>query len=690
MFTHFRIYTRFVISLTCIAVQQVTAQEIKRDTAGVAEEDTVYADKVARTGFTVVPAMKSRVYDPQGNKTSLLDIINTIPGVRMEERSPGSYRLNIRGSSLRSPFGVRNVKVYWNNIPLTDPGGNTYFNQLAFNDFTTMTFVKSTASVLYGAGTGGQVFIEHTPVKAQTAALEVIGGSYHLRTLLASANLAPKGTTASITYAHNETDGYRKQSSMRRDNFSWTNNIKLNDKQQLKTGILYTNMYYQTPGALTLAEYEADPEAARPAAGGFPSAIAAKAAVFQKNFTAGVTYNNKFSNTFFNETTVYGAYSRIKNSAIRNYEMRNEPHVGGRTAFRFFKIIGSDVETDWQSGGEIQTGRFNVKVFGNKEGNPDTLQTNDDVRTTLYTIFSQLNLTAKNSKWYGTIALSYNRNKIAFKRLSDTPVITQPFAFSNELLPRFAIGKWLTNKFRLTGNISKAFSPPTIAELLPSTGVINTTLKAEKGWNYELICSVYPVRRLQFEASLFSFRLKDALVQRRDAAGADYFINAGGTRQKGIELSTAYTYVQPGAHFFEDGNFRIAYTYNHFRYKDFIKDNTDYSGKTLPGIPANALSLSGDACLKNGIYGVVSYYGASAIFLDDANTATAGSYHLLTVKIGYAVPVKKLKINIYAGADNLLNERYSLGNDINAAAGRYYNAAPRRNYYLGAAFDFKK
>ena len=38
------------------------------------------------------------------NKTSLVHGFNTVAGVRMEERSPGSYRINIRGSSLRSPF----------------------------------------------------------------------------------------------------------------------------------------------------------------------------------------------------------------------------------------------------------------------------------------------------------------------------------------------------------------------------------------------------------------------------------------------------------------------------------------------------------------------------------------------------------------------------------------------------------
>ena len=41
----------------------------------------------------------------------------------------------------------------------------------------------------------------------------------------------------------------------------------------------------------------------------------------------------------------------------------------------------------------------------------------------------------------------------------------------------------------------------------------------------------------------------------------------------------------------------------------------------------------------------------------------------------------------FGGADNLLNVTYSLGNDINAAGNRYYNAAAGRNYYLGLRFS---
>jgi len=61
----------------------------------------------------------------------LLESINQIAGSRMEERSPGSYRIAVRGSSLRSPFGVRNVKVYLDDFILSDASGNTYFNVIS-------------------------------------------------------------------------------------------------------------------------------------------------------------------------------------------------------------------------------------------------------------------------------------------------------------------------------------------------------------------------------------------------------------------------------------------------------------------------------------------------------------------------------------------------------------------------------
>jgi len=90
---------------------------------------------------------------------SLLPALNQIAGVRMEERSPGSYRLSIRGSLLRSPFGVRNIKVYLDEFLLTDAGGNTYINLLDANMIGQAEVIKGPGGSMYGAGTGCAVLL---------------------------------------------------------------------------------------------------------------------------------------------------------------------------------------------------------------------------------------------------------------------------------------------------------------------------------------------------------------------------------------------------------------------------------------------------------------------------------------------------------------------------------------------------
>jgi iron complex outermembrane receptor protein len=45
-------------------------------------------------------------------------------------------------------------------------------------------------------------------------------------------------------------------------------------------------------------------------------------------------------------------------------------------------------------------------------------------------------------------------------------------------------------------------------------------------------------------------------------------------------------------------------------------------------------------------------------------------------------------LDFFAGIDNLLNQKYSLGNDLNAVGGRYFNAAPGRNYFAGVRINF--
>src|ERR1017187_10230804 len=268
------------------------------------------------------------------NNMSILPAVNITPGVSMEERSPGSYRLNIRGSSLRSPFGVRDVKIYLNDIPLTDPSGNTYLNQLSFYNFNSIEIIKGPASSLYGAGIGGAMLIHTLPLNwYKGISLAYSTGSFNTNNINANVKTGDADHENSFNYSHQTSDGYRSQAKMRRDIATWESLLNASGKQSLHAYMSYSDLYYQTPGGLTLAQYNADPKQARPSAGSQPGAVQNKAAVYQKIFIAGFSNEYRFNENWQNTTSVYGSYSDFINPGIRVYEIRKEPHFGGRSVF---------------------------------------------------------------------------------------------------------------------------------------------------------------------------------------------------------------------------------------------------------------------------------------------------------------------------------------------------------------------
>ncbi|MBS1599714.1 MAG: TonB-dependent receptor [Bacteroidetes bacterium] len=618
------------------------------------------------------------------NNLSLLPAINTVPGVRMEERSPGSYRLNFRGSTLRSPFGVRNVKVYLNGIPFTDPGGNTYLNQLAYYNVQSMEIIKGPAGSLYGAGTGGALLIRTQPDQWQPGvSLNYIYGSYNLNNFSAQVKLGTAENQNTISYTHQANDGYRDHTAMRRDIVNWETLLKSSERQQMNAYVSYGDLYYQTPGALNQGEYNANPKAARPKVGATPSADQAKAAIYQKTILAGVSNKYIFNEHLENTTSIYAAYTRLLNPTFRNYEIRNEPHFGGRTVFTYKQNI-DNTSIQVSGGVEGQKGFFKTEDFGNNNGQPDTVQINDDVNTWIYSVFAQADVRFPGG-WGLTAGASFNKSFIGITQLHLPGSAPQNRTFSNEVAPRVALSKKITKDFLAYVSVSKGFSPPTVAEVLPSTGQINGSLQAEHGIDYEAgIKTSWLQERLYLEVNAFYFQLQNAIVVRKDINNADFYVNAGSTKQQGIESSLTYQVFSSNTRFISNARVWTSYTLNNFKYDDFKKDTVNFSNKTLPGVAANTFVAGVDLATRIGIYLDVTYYYSDRIALNDANTAYASSYNLLGGRIGYKKNItKKNTIDIFGGVDNLFNTKYSLGNDINAAAGRYFNAAAGINYFAG-------
>lgn len=669
------------------------AQEVP-DSTEILEQVTVKAYENNRK-LVEVPAAISVIGKYQLNRYNnigLLPAVNTTPGVRMEERSPGSYRLNIRGSSLRSPFGVRNVKVYYNGIPYTDPGGNTFLNQLGFYNIASMEIIKGPGGSIYGAGTGGVILLtSDLEGLKRGASVDYATGSFGMNNF--HINLRGGKTEDlhnSVHFQYQNSDGYRDHTRMERKMLSWNGKAKVGEKGTLSVHFLQGDLFYETPGALTEAEFNANPKASRPRVGQTPGAIEAQASINQKLFLAGFNYTLKWNENWQNSTSVYGAYSRLINPTTRNYERRTEPYFGSRNVIQFSTNIRSSKITI-QGGAEVQQGFGTSKVYSNISGKPDTLQTDDEISNKQYFAFLQGMLELKNG-WLFTAGGSYNILNVELQRLS-FPSSLQKRKYNNEIAPRIAVLKKITPAISVYGSVSKGFSPPTNAEILPSTGVISTSLEPEHGINTEAGIKGNLLRgRLFFDVNTFYFRLKNTIAQRRDIAGADYFVNAGSTKQNGIETFLSYRLIDHSNLFFNDVKVWLSHTWHNFHYDNFQKvsaDTADYSGKRLPGISPHYIAAGIDVSSRMGLYGNVTYNYSDPQPLNDANTDHASSYNLLGARIGFRKPLfKEFYLDVFAVADNIFDVRYSLGNDINAFGGRYFNAAPGANYSVGIALRY--
>jgi iron complex outermembrane receptor protein len=608
---------------------------------------------------------------------SIVEAVNTTSGIRMEERSPGSYRFNIRGSALRSPFGVRNVKVYYNDLPLTDPSGQTYLNALGNYDYGSIEVIKGPGSSFYGAGTGGVLLINSINENGGAGFLvEHTVGGYGLQNTAVAVTTENKGLKNRISFQHQQSDGYREQSALDRNVLNWSTSYTTPKNNTIRTTFLYSDLFYETPGALTLNEYTTSPKAARPAAGVFPGAVEAQAAIYQQFFLAGVSFTQQLSESWQHKTAAYGAYNRLRNPAIRNYGRNNEPHAGGRTVFTWKHLFQNAMLTA-NVGAEWQQGFASYHVHKNRSGVADSLQSFDDVTNRQGFLFSHVVLDVQG--WSVAAGASINQYKLRLQRFYPAPLPHQERTFNNEIAPRFSLmRKW--NRLNIYGSIAKGFSSPTTAEAIPTGSAINLGLNAERGRSYDIGLRGTLFNSLSIDVNAFYFSLKNTIVQRRDTAGGDYYINAGRTKQSGIEAALRQPLFQKSMLF--QSALWASYTWHHFRYGAFKQLDSDFSGNALPGVAPHTVAAGIDWMYKS-INAALTYFYSSELPLNDANTVYASGFYIAGIKVGYASPVRKnLRVRLSAGINNLLDQKYSLGNDINAFGGRYYNAAPRRNFYV--------
>ncbi|MFD2034343.1 TonB-dependent receptor domain-containing protein [Belliella marina] len=619
------------------------------------------------------------------NETSIVNAFNTKAGVRVEERAPASYRISIRGSSLRSPFGVRNIKVYWNGIPFTSPDGTTPLNLLDLSNIQNTEIIKGPASSIYGAGNGGVINLEsRMGIEENRISTDLNIGDFGLLRYRFGIEQQIGNGGISASYVHQKSDGYREHSGVDRKVFQMAAHMKPSEKQELSTQILYTDLYYEIPGALNSDQVVENPRQAR------PGSVDQNSSISQKSLYGLLSHTYQFNEYLDNQTSVFVNTTDFENPFILDYKKETAFSYGGRTKFTRNDKLGK-FPIRIIAGGEYQFGKTLAQNFGNRNGQADTVRFSDDLITTQAFLFQQFEMELTPALLL-TLAASENFSKYDINRTIDASA-NEPAdnvrRFDPIIVPRFALAYKINNTSAVHGSISSGFSPPSIDEVRTNEGSLNLGLEAERGVNYELgYRSSFGI--FNIDVTGFYFKLDQTITTFANEQGVVLFRNAGSTNQRGVEAQVDYSLWKNPQSIIQELKINHAFTGHYFEFADFNSGGNDFSGNQLTGVSPNTLVNQFDLRTKFGVYLNFTHQYVDKLPLNDANTVYQDAYNLVGSRIGWrSVFMGNWDLEAYLGVDNLLDESYSLGNDLNAFANRFFQPAPGRNYYGGVKVGYR-
>ncbi len=648
---------------------------------------------IKNTAGSVAYLSKSKL--KEGSGTSMQMALNQVPGVRMDQSNLGDSRISIRGNGVRSPWGMRNIKVYVNGIPLTETDGTTRIEALDIPALGSAQIIKGPASSIYGAGTGGIIKfqLERSTVQTQGLTASMVSGAYGLQ----REALIYKGNSekfnAYVSYGQQYYSGYREHSSDRRKFLTGNFQFFPSNKRSITLLVSRTNQRTQIPGALTRTQVTENRKQAAAAN------VEKKAGRIQTWTRLGVgqkyEFNPHLSNTTSIFTYFYDLHHPLVFGIIRNFYQS----YGGRTVFNYDPQFNS-FPTTFTFGGEYNQGRTKGSIYVNDHGKEGAMFSNTDYKNTMFTLFLQAQ-TQLGSKTTLTAGLSYNGMTY---NVTDylTPEDGGVKKFNPQASPRIALshnfGSWLS----LHGSVSYGFSPPTTNQITNANQSINKDLQAVKGLNYEIDAKGYLLdQKLSYSLSLYDMEMKGELIAQTISPGITVYHNSGKTSHKGVELGLSYQAIkQPENSFFTKFNPFLALTYADFTVKEYtVLDNqnqvvANYAGNELIGVAPWTINTGFSFSTQPGIYGNANYYFSDKYALNDANTDYNKAYAVVNVKLGYKTQFgKHVKLNLFAGIKNLTNVHYSSFTALNATARNgmspaYFNPSPGKNGYFGINLNY--
>jgi len=663
------------------------------------DEVSITATRIERK-TAEVPASIAVITEKKIDDTKMFNIKDALagtPGVLIQSTNQGyDSRLIIRGAGLKAAYGVREIMVLRDGIPVTDPDSFTRLDMIDTQDIQQIEVVKGPNSTLWGANAIGGIIniISKNPMEQSGGMVKLGAGdedTYNFH--LSYANNVADSLYYSGTFSRRQTDN-----SWRRWNDFDTTQVSIKPYVMLADGSVWENTFsysdanLQLPGNLDeemFVKYRDSGEA---------------------NQTAGPwQYSGRYSDTYFFSTKLTKEFGRFDfiPLAYATYWKQHHPVTG--------KI--NDAET-WEVGTDLQfnykheligrpatmavgfTARYSDQqteyyqyadtVLGGRTGTEILEVTSDDMGDHMET-------QSKDSLLYGVyvqesfqplpktiVDVGARVDQIEFDIDSDW---TSQYDYASKgyvdgagsedidkkytaFSPRIGVTYELFDGLHVFGSISTGIQSPDDSELSN-----NRDLDMVEARSYEAGLKGRG-ERWSFDTSVYYSPVKNEVVRVLNPDGQNEYVNAGKTDKRGFEFSGSYTLL-------EVLGVGASYAYSDYTFVSFSEQvregrnvyDVDRSGKQLPYVPKHQYSLFATYHHPCGFKARVQTYSWGSYYMDNANTEKYEGYDFVTnLMLGY----ESGRYDFSVIVNNLFDKRYAVEVTKDTAGEKDYTpAAPR-------------
>lgn len=341
-----------------------SAQGASRDTTakkkqGADTTQTLPGVEVTATKDTPAAGVLQQSDIGRFDGVSLVDPINTIPGVFMQTRTPfGGARITLRGyypsTSGNSPnSNGLGYNVFLNGIPITDATGTTILDDIDYSTLGSVEVIKGPNSSRYGSYIGGTVNLTTARPTADQNSLsqQVLSGTDGLLSTNTTLSHSKDGSDWVLNYGHQGYNGFRPNDFSGKEYVSALGDFKASSSQTISAFFSYNRSNEGLAGEIDSTNFY-NRQAVSDA-----NYLANNSHIAVTSYFAGVSDRYQINDQLSNQTSVFASGRIEAQPFAHGFTDVDQVNFGARSVFDWTGQWGS-VGVNGSLGGMIQQSNF--------------------------------------------------------------------------------------------------------------------------------------------------------------------------------------------------------------------------------------------------------------------------------------------------------------------------------------------